>query len=128
MYVKLVLAIALITLTTTSDAAYLHFYHSRTAIASASAIVTKLCAEINNISAEQKTKVTDIINAFMEEKTKIIPLQESDKTAYEEKQASYFKTLKSKLSEVLVRAQLEKFLQLKPKVSETEHTLYYLFY
>lgn len=94
---------------------------------STEAIVSKLCAEIG-IASDIKQKVSDIITAYMDEKVKIIPLLDSDKKAYAEKQASYFKTLKTKLSEVLIRTQLEKFMQLKPKPSETDNALYYLYY
>ncbi|BAV08234.1 hypothetical protein SAMN05421788_11235 [Filimonas lacunae] len=128
MTMKLLLVMAFCTLTINSHAEYKAFtlYKGKT-VASASAIVTRLCSEIT-ITADQKTKVTEIISTFIDEKNKILPLQESNKAAYEEKRASYFKILKAKLSEVLLKVQLEKFLQLKPKVAETDNTLYYLFY
>lgn len=128
MKMKLLLGLCLFMLTAKSRA---HFTPSaffvKASTASTTAIISKLCTEMN-FSADQKTRITEIINAFMEEKMKILPLLETDRTAYAEKQVSYFKILKSKLAEVMMRTQMERFMQLKPKVTETDNTLYYLFY
>lgn len=126
---KLLLGLGLLMLTTQCSALYTpaSFIIGKETVASASAIVTKLSTEMN-FSADQKARITEILNAFIEEKVKILPLLETDRTAYAEKQTSYFKMLKSKLSEVMMRSQMERFLQLKPKSTETDSALYYIFY
>ena len=90
-------------------------------------VVTRFQSEMN-LSADQKTKVTEIIGNYLDEKAKIIPLITENKTAYDDKQASYFKTLRVKLKDVLVRTQLQKFMALKPRPDETDSSLYYVYY
>lgn len=123
---KLLLGLGILLLTIQSPAlsspAFKHKESSATV-----AIMSRLCSEMN-FSADQKSRITEIINVFMEEKAKILPLQETDRQAYAEKQASYFKILKSKLSEVMMKTQLKQFLLLKPRVNETDNALYGLFY
>lgn len=89
--------------------------------------ISRLNSEMN-LNAEQKLKFTEIINGYLDEKAKIIPLLSANKNEYVVKQASYFKTLRVKLKDVLVRTQLHKFMLLKPKPEETESSLYYVYY
>jgi len=126
MKMKLLLGLGLLLLTIQSPAfSSPTFKHKESA--AAVAVMSKLCTEMN-FSADQKSRITEIIHVFMEEKAKILPLQETDQKAYAEKQASYFKMLKSKLSEVMMKTQLKQFLQLKPRANETDNALYALFY
>lgn len=93
----------------------------------ATAVVSRFHSEMN-LNADQKAKVAEIISNYLDEKAKIIPLATENKTAYDDKQASYFKTLRVKLKDVLVRTQWQKFMSLKPKPSETDSSLYYVYY
>lgn len=81
-----------------------------------------------NLSDQQKQKVTEVIGRYFDEKARIIPLMDANRPAYNEKQASYFKTLRVKLKDILVRNQLQKFMQLKPRPEETDNSLYYIYY
>ena len=90
-------------------------------------VVSRFNSEMN-LNAEQKQKVTEIISVYLDEKAKIAPLMSANKNDYVEKQASYFKTLRIKLKDVLVRTQLHKFMLLKPKPEEKESCLYYVYY
>jgi hypothetical protein len=90
-------------------------------------VVSRFNSEMN-LNAEQKQKLAEIIGRYLDEKAKILPLMEVNKNEYEEKQASYFKTLRVKLKDVLVRTQLQKFMLLKPKPAETDNNLYCVYY
>jgi hypothetical protein len=90
-------------------------------------VVSRFNSEMN-LNTEQKQKMSEIIGHYLDEKAKIIPLMNANKSEYDEKQASYFKTLRVKLKDVLVRAQLQKFMLLKPKPADTDSSLYYVYY
>lgn len=126
MKMKLLLGLGILLLTIQSPALSSPTFKHKESAATV-AIMSRLCTEMN-FSVDQKSRITEIIHVFMEEKAKILPLQETDRQAYAEKQASYFKILKSKLAEVMMKTQLKQFLLLKPRINDTENALYGLFY
>ncbi len=79
-------------------------------------------------SEGQKESFTAIINGYIEEKAKLLPLLAENKLKYDSKQASYFKTLKLKLSGILKKSQWRKFMTLRPRPNERDSPLYYIYY
>jgi hypothetical protein len=75
-------------------------------------IMGKLTPSLN-LTAAQTPKVTDAITGFLAEKSKILPLQGTDKAAYTSKFGSLFSGLKSKLTGILLKDQMNKFLGMK---------------
>lgn len=90
-------------------------------------VINKFTEEIV-LTTEQRPVFVDIINGYIDEKLKIMPLLSTNRIDYDAKQASYFSTLRAKLGNILLRPQLKKFMQLKPKASEQECSLYYIYY
>jgi len=77
-----------------------------------SGIMGKLTPGLN-LTGAQQPQVTDAITSFLGDKSKILPLQTSDKAAYTSKFNSLFGGLKSKLSGILLKDQMNKFLGMK---------------
>ncbi len=77
-----------------------------------SGIMGKLTPGLNLTSAQQP-QVTDAVTGFLTDKSKILPLQTSDKAAYTSKFNSLFGGLKTKLSGILLKDQMTKFLGMK---------------
>jgi len=90
-------------------------------------IMNKLVPALT-ITDDQKPGVTDAISGFLVQKSKILPLKQSDPPTYSKKQSSLFNTLKSKLGSVLSGNQFTKFLAMKPKKSDTSNALWNLFF
>jgi hypothetical protein len=76
----------------------------------------------------QKQHFCTIISGYINEKMQLLPLLSENRMKYEEKQASYFKTLKAKLTGILKKNQWQRFLALKPKPHEYDSALYYIYY
>lgn len=76
----------------------------------------------------QLPKVTSAVTTFMNAKAKILPLLQTNKTAYTTKQASLFSKLKSSLATTLVKNQLTKFMGLKPATNDPSNVLSNLFF
>ena len=77
-----------------------------------SGIMGKLTPGLN-LTGAQQPQVTDAVTSFLGDKSKILPLQTSDKAAYTSKFNSLFGGLKSKLSGILLKDQMNKFLGMK---------------
>ena len=77
-----------------------------------SGIMGKLTPGLNLTSA-QTPKVTDAVTGFLTDKSKILSLQGTDKAAYTSKFGSLFSGLKTKLSGILLKDQMNKFLGMK---------------
>ena len=90
-------------------------------------IMNKLVPSLK-ITDNQKPGVTDAISGFLVEKSKILPLQQSNPPTYASKQGSLFNTLKSKLGGALTSGQLTKFLTMKPKTYDPLNELSSIFY
>lgn len=133
---QLLLAVIVVTAYAHSVQAQTAIENSKSSIAEPKVIDSKLVTEsaINkyeerlSLSTEQRSVFTEIISGFIEEKLKILPLMQSNRIDYDAKQASYFSTLRNKLANILLRPQLKKFMQLKPRSSEQESALYYIYY
>ncbi|MEJ0101665.1 MAG: hypothetical protein WDO19_03490 [Bacteroidota bacterium] len=76
----------------------------------------------------QTPKVTSAVTTFLDAKSKILPLLTTNKTAYNQKQASLFSKLKTALATTLVKNQVSKFLGLKPATNDATNVLSNLFY
>ncbi|RFM28923.1 hypothetical protein DXN05_09150 [Deminuibacter soli] len=90
-------------------------------------IINKYAEQIT-LTGDQRSAFTEILAGYIEEKQKILPLLESNRIDYDAKQSSYFNTLRLKLSNILLKTQLKKFMQLKPRVADFESNLYYIYY
>lgn len=67
------------------------------------------------LTTEQVPKVTTAVNTFLAAKAQIMPLLQSNKAEYAQKQGALFTNLKSKLTGILLQSQMNKFLGLKPR-------------
>ncbi len=76
----------------------------------------------------QTPKVTKAVTTFLDAKSKILPLLETNKTAYNQKQGSLFSKLKSTLATALLKSQMNKFMGLKPATNDPSNVLSNLFY
>lgn len=92
-----------------------------------SSIMAKLVPSLN-LTGEQKPKVTDAVSSYLGEKAGIISEQTSKPADYAKKQSGFFSTLKSKLSGILLKDQMNKFLGLKPATNDPTNVLSQLFY
>jgi hypothetical protein len=90
-------------------------------------ITDKLTTKLG-LSATQVPKVTSAVSTFMQAKSQILPLLQTNKTAYKEKQASLLSNLKTQLAGTLVKNQMNKFLGLKPATNDASNVLSNLFY
>jgi hypothetical protein len=92
-----------------------------------SSIMDKISPSLNLTSA-QKPGVSDAIGNYLTDKSQILNLQGSNPTAYKQKQGSLFATLKSKLTGILLKKQMQKFMGMKPKTNNPSNSLSQLFY
>jgi hypothetical protein len=90
-------------------------------------IMSKLIPGLG-LTNTQQPKVTDVVSAFLGEKSGILPLQSTNPTEYQKKQTGLFNTLKTKLGEILLKDQMNKFLGMKPATNTTSNPLSQLFY
>ena len=81
-----------------------------------------------SLTDTQVPKVTSAVTTFMNAKSKILPLLQTNKTAYKQKQTSLFSKLKSTLVTTLVKDQVSKFMGLKPATNDASNVLSNLFY
>jgi hypothetical protein len=81
-----------------------------------------------NLTGEQQPKVTDAVSGFLGEKSGILPLQTSNPAEYQKKQTGLFNSLKSKLTGILLKDQMTKFLGMKPATNNPADALSQLFY
>lgn len=90
-------------------------------------IMSKLTPSLG-LTAEQTPKVTNAINTFLAAKAQIMPLLQSNKADYAQKQSALFSNLKTKLTGILLQNQMNKFLGLKPATNTPTNILSQLFY
>jgi hypothetical protein len=90
-------------------------------------IMSKLTPSLG-LTAEQTPKVTNAINTFLAAKAQIMPLLQSNKADYAQKQSTLFGNLKTKLTGILLQNQMNKFLGLKPATNTPTNILSQLFY
>ncbi len=92
-----------------------------------SGIMSKLTPSLS-LTSEQTPKVTTAINTFLAAKAQIMPLLQSNKADYAQKQSTLFSNLKTKLTGILLQNQMNKFLGLKPATNTPTNILSQLFY
>lgn len=92
-----------------------------------SGIMSKLTPSLG-LTSEQTPKVTTAINTFLAAKAQIMPLLQSNKADYAQKQSTLFSNLKTKLTGILLQNQMNKFLGLKPATNTPTNILSQLFY
>jgi hypothetical protein len=80
------------------------------------------------LSATQVPKVTNAVTTFMQAKSAILPLLKTNKSQYQTKQSAIFGNLKTALTGVLLKNQMNKFLGLKPATNDPTNVLSNLFY
>ncbi len=80
------------------------------------------------LTSVQKPGVTSAITTFLEQKAKILPLQQTNASAYSSKFASLFSGLKTKLGGLISPAQLTTFMGLKPATNDPKNVLSNLFF
>lgn len=90
-------------------------------------IMSKLTPSLS-LTSEQTPKVTTAINTFLAAKAQIMPLLQSNKADYAQKQSTLFSNLKTKLTGILLQNQMNKFLGLKPATNTPTNILSQLFY
>jgi hypothetical protein len=80
------------------------------------------------LSAMQQQQVTTVVSAFLTLKENIIPLKTTDPAEYRKKQSGLFGRLKTRLSSILQKNQMDKFLGMKPPVYNPANAVSQLFY
>jgi hypothetical protein len=80
------------------------------------------------LTAVQKPSVSSTITDYLKSKADIMPLANTDKTAYASKSSSLISGLTGKLKTILTVAQYSKFLGLKPKAPSASNVLSSLFF
>ncbi len=80
------------------------------------------------LTAPQNPQVTDAVSGFLTKKADILPLQSSNPAEYTKKQSGLFSGLQSKLSGILLKDQMNKFLGMKPATNNPSNVLSQLFY
>jgi hypothetical protein len=97
----------------------------------ANAAVTSVMGALTpalTLTTKQQPLVQEAIKGYFTQKANIIPMQLSNPGAYNEKQRSYFGSLKSKLTGILLQNQMNKFLGLKPAKPDAANVLSQLFF
>jgi hypothetical protein len=80
------------------------------------------------LTATQKPAVSTDITDYLKSKAGIMPLANTDKTAYASKSTSLISGLSGKLKTALTAAQYAKFLGLKPSAPSAGNVLSSLFF
>lgn len=93
----------------------------------ASAVNAKLNSALG-LNTLQKAKVAASVATFAKEKSSILSLAKTDKTAYTSKLSGLQSTLTSSLKSSLTAAQFTKYLGLKPATADAANVLTSLFY
>jgi len=91
------------------------------------AIMGKLTPTLG-LTAAQKPSVSTQVTDYLKSKAEIMPLANTDKTAYASKSGSLISGLGGKLKTILTTAQYAKFLGLKPKAPSAGNVLSSLFF
>jgi hypothetical protein len=91
------------------------------------AIMSKLGPTLGLTPAQKPAVSTDVTD-YLKSKANIIPLANTDKTAYASKSSSLISGLSGKLKTALTAAQYAKFLGLKPAAPSATNVLSSLFF
>ena len=91
------------------------------------AILSKLNAALT-LTDVQKTKLPDVITAFLNQRTLILPLANSNAKTYDTKLKSLHNGFYRKLKTILTAEQYARFLELKPTDNDTTNVLSQLYY
>jgi hypothetical protein len=91
------------------------------------AIMSKLNTALT-LTDVQKTKLPEVITAFLNQRSLILPLAGSNPKTYDTKLNSMHNGFYRKLKSILTADQYAKFLTLKPADNDTTNVLSQLFY
>lgn len=91
------------------------------------AIISKLNTALT-LTDVQKTKLPDVITAFLNQRSLILPLANSNAKTYDTKLNSMHNGFYRRLKSILTADQYTRFLQLKPVNNDTINVLSQLFY
>lgn len=91
------------------------------------AIMSKLNTALT-LTDVQKTKLPDVITAFLNQRALILPLANSNAKTYDTKLNSMHNGFYRRLKNLLTADQYTRFLQLKPVNNDTTNVLSQLFY
>ncbi len=80
------------------------------------------------LTAAQKPKVSTAITEYLTQKAQIIAKQKTNPAEYTQRQMGIFQGLKSKLTGILLKNQMNKFLGLKPATNDPANLLSQLFF
>jgi hypothetical protein len=80
------------------------------------------------LSVMQQQQVTTVVSAFLTQKENIIPLKNSTPTEYRKKQAGLYNSLRSRLTSILSKSQMNKFLGMRPAAEQPGNSISQLFY
>ena len=90
-------------------------------------VMSKLTPALT-LTDKQQPLVQEAIKGYLTQKANIVPLQSVNLNGYNEKQRSYFNSLKSKLTGILLQNQMNKFMGLKPAKPDPANVLTQLFF
>lgn len=80
------------------------------------------------LTAAQKPKVTSAITEYLTQKAKFATSQKTNPAEYTQRQSGIFQGLKSKLTGILLKNQMNKFMGLKPATNDPSNLLSQLFF
>jgi len=92
-----------------------------------SSIMSKLTSKLNLTSA-QSPKVLEAVTSFLQSKSSILTLANTDKAKYTAKLSDLTAGLQSKIKTAVTAAQFASFLKLKPTTNTPTNVLSQLFY
>lgn len=92
-----------------------------------SSIMGKLGPALS-LTAAQKPKVADAVAEYLKQKAQFVDKQKTNPAEYTQRQMGIFQGLKSKLTGILVKNQMNKFLGLKPATNDPANVLSQLFF
>ena len=81
-----------------------------------------------SLTAAQKPKVADAVAEYLKQKAQFVDKQKTNPAEYTQRQMGIFQGLKSKLTGILVKNQMNKFLGLKPATNDPANVLSQLFF
>lgn len=80
------------------------------------------------LTAAQKPKVAAAVTEYLKQKAQFVDKQKTNPAEYTQRQMGIFQGLKSKLTGILVKNQMNKFLGLKPATNDPANVLSQLFF
>lgn len=80
------------------------------------------------LTAAQKPKVAGAVAEYLKQKAQFVGKQKTNPAEYKQRQSGIFQGLKSKLTGILVKNQMNKFLGLKPATNDPANVLSQLFF